>query len=160
MEKSELEIEGRGLDIVEADIIKIRQSTIRAVEGSHVEVQQAAILTVDSERVEVTQGASLVMRGKKLSMNQSIGMLCTGESANLNLTFSPVTMSAGETTINKSGIGVIASKDIVANNTASLVMISKNVSGNVTTLLDWRSALTLGAIAGGLLGIFHLLRKS
>lgn len=158
MEKSELEIEGKSLDIIEADIIKIRQSTIRAVEGSQVEAQQTAILTVDSERTEVTQGASLVMRSKNLSMNQSIGMLCTGESANLNLTFSPVTISAGETTINKSGIGVMASREIIANNTASLLMISKNVSGNVTTLLDWRSALTIGAILGGLLGIFHLLK--
>ncbi len=159
MEKSELEIEGKNLDIVEADIIKIRQSTIRAVEGSHVELQQTAILTVDSERAEVTQGASLIMKCKKLSMNQSIGMLCTGESANLNLTFSPVTISAGETTINKSGIGVMASKDIHANNTASLLMIGKNVSGNVTTLLDWRSALTIGAIIGGLMGIFHIIGK-
>lgn len=159
MEKSELELEGKGLDIVEADIIKIRQSTIRAVESSHVELQQSAILTVDAERMEVTQGASLAMRGKNLSLNQSIGILCTGEATNLNLSFSPVTMSAGQTTINKSGIGILASKDVVATNTASLLMISKNVSGNVTTLLDWRSALTIGAIAGGLLGIFRLLGK-
>jgi len=159
MEKSEQALEGKSLDIVEADILKIRQSTIRAVEGIHVELQQAAVLTVDAERVEVTQGASLLMRGKNLSMNQSAGMICAGESASMNLSFSPVTVSKGETTINKSAVGIMASTDIVANNTASLIMIGRNVSGNVNTLLDWRSVLTIGAIAGGLFGIFQLLKK-
>lgn len=159
MEKIEQEIEGRSLGIVEADVLKIRQSTIRAVEGIHVELQQAAVLTVDAERVEVTQGASLLMKGKNLSMNQSAGMVCSGETTSMNLSFSPVTISTGETTINKSAVGVMASNDIVANNTASIIMIGRNVSGNINTLLDWRSALTIGAIAGGLFGIFHLLKK-
>jgi hypothetical protein len=38
-------------------------------------------------------------------------------------------------------------------------MIGNNVSGNVTTLLDWRSALAIGAVAGGIFGLFSLFRK-
>lgn len=159
MEKIEQEIEGRNLGIVEADVLKIRQSTIRAVEGIHVELQQAAVLTVDADRVDVTQGASLLMKGKNISMNQSACMVCSGETTSMNLSFSPVTISTCETTVNKSAIGIMASNDIVANNTVSIIMIGRNVSGNVNTLLDWRSALMIGAIAGGLFGIFHLLKK-
>lgn len=159
LDKNEQEIEGKSLDIVEADIIKIRQSTIRAVEGIHVDLQQSAALTVDSERAEITQGASLVTRGKNLSLNQSMGVVCSGENININLSFTPVSISTSETNINKSAVTVMASRDIIANNTASLLMIGRNISGNVNTLLDWKSALTIGAIAGGLLGIFHLLKK-
>jgi hypothetical protein len=38
-------------------------------------------------------------------------------------------------------------------------MIARNVHGTVTTLLDWRSALAIGAVAGGILGALSLLRR-
>lgn len=159
MEKIEQELEGKRLDIVEADILKIRQSTIRAVEGIHVELQQSAVLTIDAERTEVTQGASLLMKGKNLSLNQSVGMVCSGENTNLNLSFCPVTISKGETNVNKSAVGFMASKDILANNSASLFMIGRNITGEVNTIIDWKSALAIGAVLGGIFGIFKLINK-
>lgn len=38
-------------------------------------------------------------------------------------------------------------------------MIANKVEGNVTTLLDWRSALALGAVFGGVWGLFSIFRK-
>jgi hypothetical protein len=38
-------------------------------------------------------------------------------------------------------------------------MIGKNVNGSVTTLLDWRSALALGAVVGGIFGLFSIFKK-
>ncbi|MCX8030170.1 MAG: hypothetical protein N3A59_01130 [Thermodesulfovibrionales bacterium] len=159
MEKIEQEIEGKSLDIVEADILKIRQSTMRAAEGIHVELQQSAALTVDADRAEMTQGGSVVVRGKNLSLNQSIGIICCGDNTNMNLSFSPISVNTGEVTINKSAIGIMASKDIQANNSATLFMIGRNISGEVNTIIDWRSALAFGIVAGGIYGLIQLLKK-
>jgi hypothetical protein len=38
-------------------------------------------------------------------------------------------------------------------------MIGRDIQGNVTTLLDWRSALALAAVAGGIYGLFTLFGK-
>lgn len=159
MEKEMVDIEGKALDLVEAEFINIRQSTVRAVEGGHVELQQVGALSIDGERVEVTQGASVMMRGTNLTLNQSIGLLTVGNTANLNFSFSPVSVSASETFASKSAIGIMAAKEITSNNNTSILMIGRNINGTVTTMLDWRSALALGAVAGGIFGLFSIFRK-
>ncbi len=159
MEKNEQEIEEKSLEVVEANTLKIKGSTIRSVEGIHVDLHNSAVLTIDTERAEVDKTASLVIRGKNLSINQSVGLVCSGENTNLNLSLSPLTISKGETNINKCAVNVVVSKEIVANNTATFLMIGKNISGDITTLLDWRSTLAIGALLGGLWGFFKLFKK-
>lgn len=159
MGKEIIEIENKNLDMVEAEFINIRQSTVRSVEGGHIELQQVGALSIDGERIEVTQGASVFMKGDNLSLNQSIGLLTAGNTTNLNFSFSPVSVSADKAVINRSAAGAVIAKDINSDNSTSILMIGKNISGNVTTLLDWRSALAISAIAGGIFGLFSILRR-
>jgi hypothetical protein len=56
-------------------------------------------------------------------------------------------------------MGIVASKDVKMENSAALLVLANRVEGNVTTLLDSRSALAAGAVIGGILGLFALLRK-
>jgi hypothetical protein len=159
MGKETIEMENKNLDMVEAEFMNIRQSTVRSVEGGHIELQQVGALSIDGERVEVTQGASVLMRGANLSLNQSIGILTAGNTTNLNFSFAPVAVSGDVAVVNKSAAGVIAAKEINSDNSTSILMIGKNINGNVTTLLDWRSALALGAVAGGIFGLFSIFRR-
>ena len=159
MSKNTLDIESKNLDIVEAEFINIRQSTVRAVEGGHVELQQVGSLGIEGERIEVTQGAAVVMKGDNLSLNQSVGMVATGTITNLNFSCVPVAVSVEEANINKSAVGIVAARNITSNHSTSLLLVGQNVSGNVTTLIDWRSALAITAVAGGIFGIFSLFRR-
>lgn len=159
MGKNIMDVEGKSLDMVEAEFMNIRQSTIRAVEGGHIELQQVGALSIDGERVDVTQGAAVVMRGATLSLNQSIGLLAAARTTNLNFSFTPVAVSSEEAVLNKSAAGIVAAHEINSHNSTSLLMIGKNINGSVTTLLDWRSALALGAVAGGIFGLFSIFRK-
>jgi hypothetical protein len=158
MEKNVLEIESKNLDIVEAEFINIRQSTVKAVEGGHVELQQVGSLSIEGERIEVTQGAAVIMKGDNLSLNQCVGIVATGSTTNLNFSCAPVSVSVDEANVNKSAVGILAARNITSNNSTSLLMIGQNISGNVTTLVDWRSALAIGAVAGGIFGLFSLFR--
>jgi hypothetical protein len=49
--------------------------------------------------------------------------------------------------------------NIKVKNSASVLMIANNVEGNVTTLFDWRAAAAMGAVFGGVWGLFSLFRK-
>ncbi|MGO9612869.1 MAG: hypothetical protein ACLPX5_07535 [Dissulfurispiraceae bacterium] len=159
MDKEPMEMESKKLDMAEAEFMNIRQSTIRSVEGGHVELQQVGALSIDGERIDVTQGAAILMRGTNLSLNQSAAVVAVGNNTTLNFSCVPFTASAEKTEANRSAVGVMVAKEINSDNCTSLLMIGNNIHGSVTTLLDWRSALALGAISGGIFGLFALLSK-
>jgi hypothetical protein len=157
VQKKAKEIEKSDLEFIEGEFVNISQSTIRSVEGGHVELQQVGALSIDGERVEVTQGASCILRGHEVSLNQSISAVTAAENVSVNFSFSPVTVSREQTVANKSAVGIMAARDIQSENTSAFLVLTNRIEGNVTTLLDWRSALALGAVFGGVWGLFSLL---
>ncbi len=159
MRKEERELEKSDLEFIEGEFVNIKQSTIRAVEGGHIELQQVGALSIDGERVEVTQGASAILRGNDISLNQSVSAVTAADNVSINFSLSPVTISREQITANRSAVGIMAARDIKSENTSAFLVISNKIEGNITTLLDWRSAFALGAVFGGLWGFFSLLLK-
>lgn len=153
------DITGEELDFIEAEFVTIKQSSVRSVEGGHVEVQQVGALSIDGERIEITQGASAIIRGTEINLNQSISLLSVGNNASLNSSFSPMVLSRDHATVERSAVGIIGAQEIKAENASSFLMIASRVEGQVTTLLDWKSALALGAVIGGTMGFLSLFRK-
>jgi hypothetical protein len=153
------DITGEELDFIEAEFVTIKQSSVRSVEGGHVDVQQVGALSIDGERIEVTQGASAIIRGNEVNLNQSISLLTTGNDTAVNSSFSPVVLSRNHATVDRSAVGIMGAREIKAENASSLLMIASRVEGKVTTLLDWKSALALGAVIGGAMGFLSLFRK-
>jgi hypothetical protein len=153
------EMVGEDLEFIEAEFITIRQSNVRALEGGHVEAQQVGALSIDGERVEVTQGAAAVIRGSEVNLNQSISLITTGNNTEVNSSLVPVLLSRDGVVVERSAVGIMGAGTIKADNASSLLMIANTVEGNVTTLLDWRSALALGAVIGGALGFLSLFRR-
>ena len=157
--KSSTDIIGeKDVELVEAEFVNIKQSSIRAVDGGHIEMQQVCALSIDGERVEVTQGVAGIFRGNDVSLNQSISAVTAGNNTALNFSLSPMVISK-ETVAIRSAVGVMTAMNIKSENSASVLMIANKVEGNVTTLLDWRSALALGAVFGGVWGLLSIFRK-
>lgn len=154
--KKTLELTKGEAQVIEGEFVNVKQSTVRAIEGGHIELQQVGALTIDGEKIDVTQGAAFVLRGNELSLNQSISCISVSNNTSLNFSFSPISMTKNNTDVNKSAVGIMVSKEIKSENTSSLITIARKVEGNVTTLLDWRSALALGAVLGGVLGLVKL----
>jgi hypothetical protein len=159
MKRKEKELEKSDLEFVEGEFINIKQSTIRSVEGGHLELQQVGALSIDGEKVEVTQGASGILRGHDISLNQSISGVTAADNVAINFSLSPLTISREQTTASRSAVGIMAAKEIKSENTSAFLVISNKIEGNITTLLDMRSAVALGAVVGGLWGFFSLLLK-
>jgi hypothetical protein len=159
MHREGMELEKSDIEFIEGEFVNIKQSTIRSVEGGHIELQQVGALSIDGEKVEITQGASGILRGGEISLNQSISAVTAADTVAVNFSLSPVTVSREETTANRSAVGVMAARDIKSENTSAFLVIANKVEGNITTLLDWRSAVALGAVVGGLWGFFSLLLK-
>jgi hypothetical protein len=159
IQKEERELEKSDLGFVEGEFINIKQSTIRAVEGGHIELQQVGALSIDGEKLEVTQGASVILKGDDISLNQSLSAVTVGEKVSIDFSFSPMSVSRGNTLVNRSAVGLMAAKDMSSENTSAFLVVANKVEGNITTLLDWRSALALGGVLGGIWGFLSLLRR-
>ncbi len=157
--KHENEINKSDLEFIEGEFINIRQSTIRAVEGGHVELQQVGALSVDGEKIDVTQGASVLLRGNDINLNQSISAVTAGKNVSVNYSLTPVSISRQDISVNRSAVGCMAAKEIKTENTSAFLVISNKIEGNLTTILDWRSALAFGAVLGGIWGLISLLLK-
>jgi hypothetical protein len=152
-------LEKRDVDFIEGEFINMKQSTVRSVEGSHIELQQVGALSIDAEKIEVTQGASALLRGNEVNLNQSISAVTAAENVSVNFSFTPLSLSREKTTANKSAVGFMAAKEIKSENTSAFLLLTNKVEGNVTTLFDWRSAISFGAIFGGILGFLSLLSR-
>jgi hypothetical protein len=159
MKRKGKELEKSDLEFIEGEFINIKQSTIRSVEGGHLELQQVGALSIDGEKIEVTQGASGILRGRDISLNQSISGVTAADNVAINFSLSPLTISREQTTASRSAVGIMAAKEIKSENTSAFLVVSNKIEGNVTTLLDTRSAVALGAVIGGLWGFFSLLLK-
>jgi len=159
MKRKEKELEKSDLEFIEGEFINIKQSTIRSVEGGHLELQQVGALSIDGEKVEVTQGASAILRGHDISLNQSISGVTAADNVAINFSLSPLTISREQTIASRSAVGIMAAREIKSENTSAFLVISNKIEGNITTLLDMRSAVALGAVVGGLWGFFSLLFK-
>ncbi|NWF52176.1 MAG: hypothetical protein HXY47_03755 [Nitrospirae bacterium] len=159
IQKEEKEFEKKDLDFVEAEFINIKQSTIRAVEGGHIELQQVGALSIDAEKIEVTQGASVLLRGNDVRLNQSLSAVTVGDDVSIDFSLSPVSVSRESTKVNRSAIGFLAAKDVTSENTSAFLVVANKIEGNITTLIDWRSAIALGGILGGLWGFLSLLKR-
>jgi hypothetical protein len=159
MQKEGTELEKSDIEFIEGEFITIRQSTVRSVEGGHIELQQVGAFSIDGEKIEVTQGASGILKGTDVSLNQSVTAITAADNAAINFSFSPVTISREQTTATRSAVGMMVARDITSDNTSAFLVVANKIEGNVSTLLDWRSALALGAIFGGLWGLFSVLFK-
>lgn len=153
------EMEDEHIDYVEAEFVNIKQSTVRAIEGGHMEIQQVGALSIDGERVEMTQSAAAVIQGKDIYLNQGMSVITACNNANLNYSFSPVTLARENAHVSRSAAGIIGAGNIRAENSTAVIMLANKVEGEVTTLLDWRSALAIGATIGGILGLISLFKR-
>lgn len=153
------EIDNENLEFIEAEFVTVRQSTVRDIEGGHVELQQVGVLSVGGERVEMTQSAATVIRGGDISLHQSMSVFTAGNDVSLNYSFSPVAFSRDHAVVNRSAVGILGAREVSAKNSTALMVLANRVEGDVTTLLDWRSALAFGAVLGGALGLISIFRK-
>lgn len=153
------EIVKEDLEMVDAEFVTVRQSSIRTVEGGRVELQQVGALSIDGERIEMTQSASTIVHGGDIRINQGLSLVTVADTASLNYSFSQISLSRDTTTVNRSAVGIIGARTVVAENSVSILTIANKVEGQMTTILDWRSALAVGAVAGGIFGLFSIFQK-
>jgi len=126
-----------------AQEVELKQSAAGNVKANHINTHQSAIAVANATEITVSQGVVGFARVEKIS-----GAGYTGA------------ILAGSADLHHGRANVVVGRDVHVENSHTGVLFARNLSGNVTTLLDARGALIVGLISGLFAGLMMLLTRS
>ncbi|MCC6500667.1 MAG: hypothetical protein IT313_10410 [Anaerolineales bacterium] len=126
-------------ETIAADEVDLHQSAAANVKATLVNARQSALATVHADHVSVEAGAVGFVQAESSSTNGYTAVI-----------------AAGSADVHNSAVGYLVGRDVHAENVRTVLLLAKNVEGNVTTTLDTRGALIAGLV-GGLFGGLMLL---
>jgi hypothetical protein len=130
-------------ETIQADEVALHQSAASDVRANSVSAYQAALATVEAEEVLSQKSAIGYVQAEKASVNGYTGaVLARNAEVHYGIT------------------GVVIGSDVHAEGARAILLVGRNVSGNVTTVLDARSALIAGLTSGLFAGLLLLLGRA
>lgn len=127
---------------VEADEVALQQSAAVEVQASSVSAYQSALANVEAEEVLSQRSAFGYVQADKASVNGYTGaVVAKNAEVHYGLT------------------GIVAGGEVHLEGARTILLVGRNVSGNVTTMLDPRSALIAGLTSGLFAGLMLLLGR-
>jgi hypothetical protein len=120
----------------------MQQSAAGSIKATRVSARQSAMATVEATEVLAEQAALGYVRAEKVSVSGY-----------------PAVIVAGSADVHNAMAGVVVGTDVNVTESRTVLLIGRNITGNVTTLVDTRSALIAGLVAGLFSGIMLLLGR-
>ena len=155
------------------DISEIEQQQLNDVSGQTVNLTQSSAAHIDADRVELTQSAARVVDADAVEMNSSAAQMVEAETVRLSgsamLGARTETLAVEQSvlglvrttdaTVADSAVLMLAGDEIQAANVNAFFLYAGHAEGEVKALLDVRSAMVIGAVAGVVLFLLSLLGR-
>lgn len=142
---------------VEAELVRTNQTSIQQLNAEEVELHVSALGTATTNDLQVNDSIAGMVVSKQATVQDSIVGGVRAESLSLN----GVTALAVANSISIENVDAIAvaGTEISAENIRTGILISKQVNGNVTTMVDGRTVLLAGLAGGAISGLILLAGK-
>ena len=126
-------------EFIRAEEVELRQSAAGNVKATRLSAQQSALGMVNAQEVHVDSAATGMVKAEHASVSGYTGLIV-----------------AGSADVSHASVGYLAARDVKAEDVRTILLLARNVNGNVTTTLDTRGFVIAGLI-GGLFGGLMLL---
>ncbi|HSJ87674.1 MAG TPA: hypothetical protein VK909_10730 [Anaerolineales bacterium] len=151
-------ISQRNVQNVQAEAVRIHQASAGSIAAEDVTMHQSAAAAVKATRVSTHQSALAAVESVEVLADQTfVGML---QAEGVSLSGYAGVVTAGNADIRNAMAAVVVGTDLRVSDSRTVLLIGRNVQGNVTTLMDTRSALISGLVAGLFSGIMLLLGRA
>lgn len=162
-------------DISKADTVTVAQSGVNAIDAKNVslamsgvvqadagllEVKQAAIVRVQSEEATLTQAAVGLLQSENANLNGAVAVAVVGNNVDVETGISRFMLAREAIHVEQGGALVMAAPRIEVTNATTVLLLAREVNGNVRTLMDRRSALVFGLAAGLVMGLMQAARRA
>jgi hypothetical protein len=112
---------------------EVRWGAVGSASAAELFVHQGAVGAVRAERVSVEQGAVGAVASREFHLTQGVARAVV----------------ANDVTVEQGFVrAMLANRVRMGDRSGAFIIIANRVEGNVRALLDWRSALALGAVLG------------
>ncbi|MGZ9223597.1 MAG: hypothetical protein ACXW4Q_15940 [Anaerolineales bacterium] len=153
-------------------VTNLSQEALRSVQAELVRMHQAAAETIQADEVALQQSAASDVRANSLSAYQAV--LATVEAEEVlsqrsaigyvqaekaSVTGYTGVVVAKNAEVHYGLTGVVLGTDVHAEGARAILLIGRNITGNVTPLMDARSALIAGLTGGLFAGLLLLLGR-
>jgi len=142
---------------VEAELVRTNQTSIQQLDADEVELHISALGTARAGNLHAKDSILGVVISEQATVQDSI----TGGVRAQTLSLNGVTALAVANSMSIENVDAIAvaGTQISAENIRTGILISQEVNGNVTTMVDGRTVLLAGLAGGAVAGLILLVGK-
>ena len=142
---------------VHAERVRMHQASAETINANEIQMEQSAAVHVQAGSVNTHQSALVAVEAEELlSQNSAIGFV---EAPKASVRGYIGAVAAQNAEVQYSLAGVVVGNDVHVENSRTVLLVGQNVTGNVTTLMDSRSALIAGLVGGLFSGLMLLLGR-
>ena len=146
------------VEAVKAELVRMHQAAARALNAGEAALQLSAAVRVSADSVNAHQSALAVVEAEEVVTQRNVIGYVQAEKASVAGYTGAVIADHAE--VHYGITGVVAGRDVHAEGARALLLVGRNISGNVTTVMDPRSALIAGLTGGLFAGLLFLLGRA
>ena len=146
------------VEAVNAELVRLNQSIAIGIRAEDVALQQSAAESIRADSISAHQSALVAVKAEEvLSQRSAIGYVQAEKASVSGYTGAVV---AGNAEVHYGLTGVAIGREVHVEGARALLVVGRQVSGNVTTIMDPRSALIAGLTGGLFAGLMFLLGRA
>ena len=144
-------------DAVNAELVRMHQSSAGVVNSEEIELTFSAAAQVHAKDVEMHDSAAAVVQAEEMTVQN--GAVGAAQAGTLSLNGVAGSVVAGSVEFGNAYAGFTAAREVRGERIESVVLLTRKVEGNVSTVIDTRGALIAGLVGGLFTGIMLLLGR-
>ena len=140
---------------VHAELVRMHQASAETINTNDIEMEQSAAASVKASSVTAHMSAMASVEAEEvIAQNSAMGFV---EADKTSVRGYIGAVSAQNAEVHYALAGIVAGNDVHVEGARTLLLFGRNVTGNVTTVIDPRSGLIAGLTAGLFAGLMLLL---
>jgi len=143
---------------VKAEMVRMHQSSAEAVISEDADLSISMAAEIHARHTEAKDSIVAYVQTNELTARDSLIVAAQAEEMSLNGVAGVVL--AGGVEFGSAYAGLVAGREIRGERIESVILLSPKVEGNVTTVMDTRTALIAGLVGGLFAGLMLLLGRA
>jgi hypothetical protein len=141
---------------IEAGTIELQAGVIDRIEGEEIRIQNGGANTVTAASVDMHTAGAINVQGLEVDLNQSGVGVVEGNQVRLDRSSGMIVL-ADHLECSGSRIGASITNTANFRNSSPFFVFAREVQGDIEPVIDQRAAMSIGIVAGFVVGFFLLL---
>jgi hypothetical protein len=140
---------------VQAELVRASASRIKQLSAQEVDLRDSVAVVITAETVNARKTGVAHLEAGNFTLLDGTVLVSKSNTASLKGRAGVVIADTAE--IENGSAAILASRTVKADTIRTGILISRNVEGNVETLMDTRSTILAGIVAGAVMGSLLML---